>query len=126
MKTDLSHLDSHRLHHGDYGTKDGETFGFFVFCNGRRQVHAMAVDGTETGWEHVSVSVIYRNTNGKFSHPMPTWEEMCMVKNAFWEPSECVVQFHPAEEDYVNIKENCLHLWRCVNAEFPMPPKICV
>lgn len=126
MRTDWSHLEPNRLRKGDYGSNDGDTFGFFIFQRGGRQLRAMAVDAEGTGWEHVSVSVIYKSESGKITYPMPTWDEMCKIKDLFWEKGECVVQFHPPESDYVNIKENCLHLWRCVNSEFPMPPKICV
>jgi len=59
---------------------------------------------TDTGgWEHVSVSLKSR---------VPTWHEMCEVKSIFWDASDEVVQYHPAESEYVNLHENCLHLWR--------------
>jgi hypothetical protein len=48
---------------------------------------------------------------------------MSNVKNLFWGSDECVVQFHPAEKDYVNIHPHVLHLWACPNIKFPMPPK---
>ena len=38
------------------------------------------------GWEHVSVS--YRRR-------VPTWAEMCKVKDMFWNDEETVVQYHP-------------------------------
>jgi len=66
------------------------------------------------GWEHVSVSMKNR---------CPAWEEMCMVKDIFWEKNECVVQFHPPENDYVNLHPFCLHLWKKVDGNFDMPPK---
>lgn len=67
-------------------------------------------------WEHVSVS----------ARSIPSWEEMCWVKNLFWEPNECVVQFHPSETMYVNIHSDVLHLWKPIGIEFPMPPLECV
>lgn len=73
------------------------------------------------GWEHVSVKIReYGITR------VPTWEEMCAVKNTFWGPEECVVQFHPAEKDYVNFHPHVLHLWRKKDGSIPTPPKICV
>jgi len=51
---------------------------------------------------------------------------MCWVKSLFWGPDEWVVQFHPAEADYVNRHPNCLHLFRPVGVSFPVPPKECV
>ena len=62
------------------------------------------VFGYEGGWEHVSVSPY----NGK----TPTWEDMCRVKDIFCDEEEEVIQIHPKKSEYVNIKDNCLHLWR--------------
>lgn len=44
------------------------------------------------------------------------------------EPSddETVIEYHPAKENYVNIAENCLHLWRPQRQAIPVPPKIFV
>lgn len=68
-------------------------------------------------WEHVSVSTKRR---------IPNWEEMCFVKNLFWGPEECVVQFHPPESEWVNNHLYCLHLWRSVVQPFPRLPSIMV
>lgn len=82
---------------------DGKTFG------------VIASDGG--GWDHVSVS--HRNR-------IPTWEEMCKVKELFFEDDEVAMQLHPAKKDYINIHPNCLHLWRPQNQDIPLPPKIMV
>jgi hypothetical protein len=66
------------------------------------------------GWEHLSVS---------WPGQSPTWEEMCYVKTLFWTPEECCVQYHPPESDYINNHPYCLHIWRPIYAELPMPPK---
>ncbi|MCX7772945.1 MAG: hypothetical protein N2376_07530 [Clostridia bacterium] len=66
------------------------------------------------GWDHVSVS---------YSNRCPTWEEMSYIKDAFFGPDECVVQYHPAKSEYVNLHPYCLHLWRPQNEAIPMPPK---
>lgn len=68
-------------------------------------------------WEHVSVSCKYG---------VPTWVEMCWVKDQFWNDDEWVIQFHPAHNHYVNIHENVLHLWKPIGVEIPYPPRICV
>ena len=70
------------------------------------------------GWEHVSVSC----SNNR----CPTWSEMCAIKKIFWDDDDCVIQFHPAKEDYVNNHETCLHMWRPTNQTFPTPPSIFV
>lgn len=59
----------------------------------------------ETGWEHVSVQPDNENIT-------PSWEDMCQLKNIFFEEEECALQIHPPKSQYVNIAENCLHLWR--------------
>lgn len=69
------------------------------------------------GWEHVSVCPRNRK---------PDWDEMCKVKDIFWSPDECVVQYHPAESNYVNLMENCLHLWRPIEEQMPVPPTLYV
>lgn len=72
------------------------------------------------GWEHVSI-------NKKTT--TPSWEEMCMLKDMFFSDDETVVQFHPAKENYVNISENCLHLWKPIekySGKMPTPPTILV
>ncbi len=69
------------------------------------------------GWEHVSICPRNR---------LPEWGEMCEIKDIFWNDDECVVQYHPSKSEYVNNMPNCLHLWRPINQEFPMPPSILV
>lgn len=76
-----------------------------------REFFAIASDGA--GWEHVSVSLPDR---------CPTWEELCAVKNLFWDEDDCVMQLHPPKSDYVNNHSYCLHLWRPIGIEIPVPP----
>ena len=61
----------------------------------------------EEGWEHVSVAP-------KNKRLMPTWDDMCILKDMFWHTDEEVHQIHPKGQEYVNIVDNCLHLWRPV------------
>lgn len=74
------------------------------------------------GWEHVSVHIM--DMGGK--QRIPTWAEMCAVKDFFWGPEEVVVQFHPAKSHYVNNHGSVLHLWRWTKSQFPAPPEILV
>lgn len=60
---------------------------------------------TEKPYKHVSVSVA-----GKKSRT-PTWEEMCFVKDRFFEPEEEAFQIHPKKSEYVNVQKYTLHLW---------------
>lgn len=66
------------------------------------------------GWDHVSVS-----------HPtrIPGWETMAFLKEQFFDDDEIVIQYHPAKKDYVNVCQNCLHMWRPHDITIPMPPK---
>ena len=59
----------------------------------------------EAGWEHVSISP-------KKKYKMPTWNDMCQLKDIFFNSDEEVLQLHPKRSEYVNIMENCLHLWK--------------
>lgn len=111
------------LTHPTYGTKEGEPFGMFLV--GGRYAHGrslliMACDGTETGWEHVSVSLPDNKDK------CPSWNEMSFVKDLFFDAQEAVIQFHPPASEYRNDHPGCLHLWRCTSAAFPLPPAILV
>lgn len=68
-------------------------------------------------WEHVSISTHNR---------CPNWEEMCFVKELFWDDEETVVQYHPAKSNYINRHPYCLHLWKPVLAVLPLPPTIMI
>jgi hypothetical protein len=67
------------------------------------------------GWEHVSIS-------SKPKRPCPTWNVMCFAKDVFWNGSEAVIQIHPTQADYVDFHPNCLHLWRPIEQNIPLPP----
>lgn len=117
---DLHTLDKYRvdLRHV-YGTMgDGGNGAFKVFVHGK-SFNVIASNGG--GWEHVSVSPGSPNRK-----KCPTWEEMCAIKDMFFEPEETVVQYHPPKSDYVNNHPYCLHLWRPIGQEVPRPPAIFV
>lgn len=59
----------------------------------------------EDGMEHVSVSP-------KKQFRMPSWDDMCVLKDIFFEYEEEAYQIHPKKSEYVNAVENCLHLWK--------------
>ena len=63
----------------------------------------------EDGWEHVSVA--------PFNRIIPSWEDMCRIKDIFFEDEEAAIQMHPPKSQYVNLKDNCLHLWRPKSGE---------
>ena len=83
--------------------------------NSNKWFNVIASDGE--GWEHVSVSLPSRT---------PTWEEMCYIRDIFWQDDEVIVQYHPPKTEYVNNHDYCLHLWKPIDKEIPMPPSILV
>lgn len=109
--------NKYRIRDGRLGSTDemGNNGAFEIKLKHSQVVFVIAGDGL--GWEHVSVSRQDR---------CPTWEEMCQVKDLFWDGEDCVIQFHPPESEYVNAHPRCLHLWRPIGVELPRPPSIMV
>lgn len=108
--------NKYRVRIGDYGSNDSYgNNGVFFIRNLKNIFKIIASDGE--GWEHVSVSLPNR---------CPTWKEMCWIKNIFWDENDCIIQFHPQKSVYVNNNKYCLHLWRKINYEFPLPDSILV
>lgn len=111
-----------RLRAGPFATSeaDGLNGVFFVQLPRNQKLKVIASDGGMPGeerWEHVSVSRKDR---------CPSWEEMCHVKDLFWEDDDCVVQYHPPRADWISNHQFCLHLWRPAGAELPRPPSMMV
>lgn len=124
MRTDWSHLEHYRLTGvGRYATWFGDRQGWFTIpIKGGFVLRCIAHDGlcgNPTGWEHVSVTVRLMNRDDECV--MPSWSVMCWVKGQFWEPKEAAMQFHPPESDKVNTHPTCLHLWRQVGKNPPLP-----
>lgn len=101
----------------------GDQFGAFrVPVTAKRTIVVIATAATNpdsAGWDHVSVSVSDRG--GIYNCALPTWQEMSMIKDLFWDEEECVIQFHPPKSQYVN-NYNALHLWKPAQREIPQPP----
>lgn len=95
------------------------TTGSFTLKHKGFTYHIICSDGL--GWEHVSVHL---SVNKKMF--TPNWDQMCFVKDLFWDKTDCVVQYHPADSEYVNLHPNTLHLWRPTNEPLPIPLKIMV
>lgn len=99
--------------------------------DGADRLCCIATDGNDPDappdwpkWEHVSVSV--RNRRGVPLRRCPAWEQMCIVKDLFWDAEETVIQFHPPRSQHVNFHNYCLHQWRPVGAVIALPPPIFV
>lgn len=67
----------------------------------------------EVPFDHLSVSLPTR---------CPTWEEMEFIKRLFFKPGEVCYQLHVGEANHVNIHDYCLHIWRPVDQDIPLPP----
>lgn len=91
--------------------------GMFRFMLEDKPIRCVVSDGE--GWKHVSVSI-------EGDKRPPKWDLMCKVKDLFWEPEDWVMQFHPAQSEYVNMHPGCLHLWEPTEKEFPKPKSIFV
>lgn len=129
MRTDSAHLNRFRNRtHPTYKSEDSlGMMGFFVVpLNGHTFAIIISAPAQEGyPWDHVSVRIGDQHKN-KLRERIPTWAEMCVVKEMFFTPEECVMQLHPAEKDYVNFHPCVLHLWRPTEAVIPMPPRVCV
>lgn len=112
-----------RLRTGKYGSDPtyGNNGAFIVdpLIPGRK-LCTIASDGL--GWEHVSVHV--EQKGGR--QWTPNWQEMCWIKDMFWDPEDVVIQYHPAHSEYVNNHAYTLHLWRPTEAVLPVPDSLLV
>lgn len=110
-------IEKHRVRFGKYGSDASYgNNGLFKFrIKSGAKLTVMISDGG--GWDHVSISLKDR---------CPTWDEMNLIKDIFFEDHETVVQFHPKKEQYVNDHPYTLHLWKKQGVEHELPPIIFV
>ena len=115
---------------GEWG--DGQTYGCAVLSGPTgRDIFVQFSNGE--GWEHVSASIVRLKPIRKGAQSgtvhktgkTPNWDEMSFLKGIFWDPEDCVVQYHPPESEYINFAE-ALHLWRPLDVDLPRPPAILV
>ena len=106
--------EKYRIRSGRAGSDEsyGNNGAFEVKLRHGQTVFVIASD--QLSWEHVSVSRRDR---------CPTWDEMCLIKDIFWDEEECVVQFHPPRSQYVDTHPYCLHLWKKIGETYETPPK---
>lgn len=110
----LPKVEKGRIRIGRLASEEGDG-AFEIMMPGGEKFFVIASTGM--GWEHVSVSLVRVNRLKR----CPNWEEMCFVKELFWEPEDVVVQYHPAQSEYVKCHEFVLHLWRPTGQELPRP-----
>ncbi len=118
MKSKLSsHAEERRVREGPFGSSSSLGMNGVFILEGTSpdsRLQVICSDGGE--WEHVSVAV-------RGESRTPTWEEMSLVKNIFWDNNETVVQYHPYQENYVNVHPFVLHLWKKSGKDYDLPPK---
>lgn len=110
-------VEEFRIIRGLMASAEGDPYGAFLIPGPHgRTLKVIASSGdAEAGieWEHVSVSV---------DKHTPTWGEMSFIKDLFWDEEETVMQLHPPKSRWINNHSGCLHLWRPLKAEIPLPP----
>jgi len=110
----LNELDKYRIRSAIFPATD-HSGAFKVFVNGRSFQVIASVDSIGSGiWEHVSVVP-------KNQKRCPTWDEMCAIKDMFFNPEEECIQYHPKHSKYVNYHEYCLHIWRPADGNLRSP-----
>lgn len=109
----LPKVERARVKKGAYASNESNgNNGVFNFrLRSGEIIRVVASDGA--GWDHVSVSLKDR---------CPTWDEMSLIKDLFFDESETVVQFHPKKSEYVNFHPFTLHLWRNHAYDYQLPP----
>jgi len=55
-----------------------------------------------SAYQHLSVSRKER---------YPSWDEIVLFRSLFFEDDDEIVQVIPKESDYVNVHDNCFHMW---------------
>jgi hypothetical protein len=91
---------------GEHGGRGDDECGCF-------RVGKLAVIATVgDGWEHLSVSL---------EHRCPTWDEMSAIAHKFFGDAPAM-QLHVPAAAHVNCHPNCLHWWRPIGREIPLPP----
>lgn len=110
-------VENYRIKKGPLGSPEGLTCGAFDIPFKSYTLFAVVSNGKFDGWEHVSVSLKNR---------CPNWEEMCMVKDLFWDEEETVLQFHVPKSQHINNHPYCLHMWRKKDGVVELPPAAAV
>ena len=64
--------------------------------------------GTEPDGFHLSIS---------HPHRYPTWDEICAARDRFTPRDKTFVQLLPPREQWVNVHQNCFHLWEQLPCE---------
>lgn len=115
--------EKYRILYGNLGSDKsyGNCGAFMIPHNG---IYIATISSDEIGWEHVSVTI--KRKNGAQIQRVPSWDEMCFVKDTFWDDEDTVIQFHPKKSKYINNHQYCLHLWRSDKTDLLIPPRMMI
>ena len=112
--------EQYRLTNKRHAMHSDKSYGnngvFIIPLSNVSTAYCICSDGE--GWEHVSVHIDDKRLK---SQRTPTWAEMCKIKDMFWNDDETVIQYHPPKSEYVNNHKHCLHLWKPIGVEIPLP-----
>ena len=111
----LSLLDEYRVPIN--GMMGDETCGNFIILSENKRFNYHVIASVDGDWDHVSVSLITVDCRHQLKR-CPKWDEMCFIKNLFFEEEEETIQFHPKKSEYVNLNPYVLHMWR-PHQDFP-------
>ncbi len=100
-----------------YGVTGNDKNGVFNVPSPVDKKTLNVIASSDLNWDHVSVS---RKTRP------PNWREMEFIKRMFFENNETAMQLHVPPSDHINHHPHCLHMWRPLDREIPLPPDIFV
>lgn len=122
-KLTFEDAEIYRITYGELKSAEGDRNGFFaVKIDNLVMAMVIVTDGTQTGWERVSVHIRqYRKGGRDFTSRLPTFLEMEMIKQLFFAPDAVVMQLHLPGAPLNN---KVLTLWRPVSETIPTPPEI--
>lgn len=112
----LSQLDGWRIQpprfwNGRGGLGDDQAGAFMIKYKAGVKLKVIASAGD--GWDHVSVSLENR---------CPSWEEMSWIARKFF-GDQPAMQLHVSSADHINYHPYCLHWWRPIGVDMPLPPQ---
>lgn len=104
-----------------WGLYGDATNGKFIIPRKNKSGYYQVIASDGLGWDHVSACLLDNQKN--LVERSLRWEEMCEIKEMFFEEGIEVVQIHPKKEDYIDDHPYVLHLWRPNSLEMPLPTK---
>lgn len=113
-------IEKYRFHGGPMGSNKSDGNNGVFEITGPLGLRLICLVSDGDGWDHVSVEVEWLGPHVK--RRLPRWEEMCFIKDLFFEEDEVAIQIHPAKKNYINVHPWVLHLWRPQWTSVPLPP----